>query len=409
MPFLHGVKARIEVVSLETGERRVVVEDGADARYLPTGHLVFVRQGVLMAAPFDLSRLELTAPPVPVLEGVSQALNWGSDEDNSGAAEFTVSDSGLLAYAPGGIVEDKPVELLLVDEDGRTEPLPGFDRPLVSPQLHFSPDGRQLAFTEQHRSGLLWLFDVERQTFRPLSEGGMAVSPRWSPDGTRLAVGWAEAGPFHLWIVPTTGRADWARLTEGERWMWSPTWRPDGRFLAFVRGGPPSTDILIYRFADRQVVPLLSTEANEHSPEFSPDGRWLAYASNESGRMEVYITSFPDRERTLTVSRRGGEAPAWSRDGSQLFYYSRPSGGRRSMMAVTVRHDPELSLGIPTALFPLPDGVVALGTRTYELHPDGRRFVVGRWVKPEPPPPITRIELVHNWFAELERLAPTDQ
>jgi Tol biopolymer transport system component len=406
MPFLWGVKARIEAVSLETGERKVVVEDGADARYLPTGHLVFLRQGVLMAAPLDLSRLELTAPPVPVLEGVSQALNWGSDDLNSGAGQFTVSDSGLLAYAPGGIVEDTPIELLLVDESGRAELLPGFDRPLVSPQLDFSPDGRQLAFTEQHRSGLLWLFDVERQTFRALSQGGVAGSPRWSPDGTRLAVGWAEAGPIHLWIVPT-GRGDWERLTEGERMDWSPSWSPDGRFLAFVRGGPPSFDILIYRFEDRQIGPFLTTEANEYSPEFSPDGRWLAYTCNESGRDEVYVTSFPGREQTMTVSRNGGQAPAWSRDGSRLLYYSRPSEGRRSMMAVTVRQGPELSLGIPTPLFRLPEGVVAFGTRTYELHPDGRRFLVGRYVKTEPPPPITRLNLVHNWFAELERLAPT--
>jgi hypothetical protein len=79
------------------------------------------------------------------------------------------------------------------------------------------------------------------------------------------------------------------------------------------------------------------------------------------------------------------------------------------MMAVTVRQGSELSLGILVALFQLPDGVVAFGTRTYELHPDGRRFVVGRWVKRDPPPPITRLHLVHNWFAELERLAPTDR
>ena len=407
MPHAFGVKARVEVVSLATGERTVVVEDAADARYLPTGHLVFARQGVLMAAPFDFERLELAAPPVPVAEGVSQALNTGSNHFTSAAAQYTVSDSGLLAYVPGGIVEDPPIELLLVDEDGRTERLPGFDRPLVSPQLHFSPDGRQLVFSERARSGLLWLFDVERQTYRVLSpEGGLAASPRWSPDGTRLALAWSEEGPLNLWVRPG-GPGDWQRLTEGERMDWSPSWSPDGRFLAFIREGPPSIDIFLYRFEDRQVVPFLATGAMEGWPEFSPDGRWLAYASNESGRTEVYVTSFPDREQTLTVSRQGGQSPAWSRDGSRLFYYSRPPGGRRSMMAVTVRHDPELSLGIPTALFRLPDGVVAFGTRTYELHPDGRRFLIGVEAKRDPPPPITRIELVHNWFAELERLAPT--
>jgi serine/threonine protein kinase/Tol biopolymer transport system component len=407
MPFKWGVQARIEAVSLATGKRTVVVEDAADARYLPTGRLVFVRQGVLMATPFDLSRLEPTAPPVPVLEGISQALNWGYDDLNSGAAQFSVSDSGLLAYAPGGIVADTPVELVLVDEQGRTEALPGFNRPLVSPQLHFSPDGRQLAFTEQHRRGLLSLFDVERQTYRALSDRGIAGSPRWSPDGTRLAAGWSEAGPTQLWIVPT-GRGDWERLTAGEDMQWSPSWSPDGRTLAFVRLGSSSTDILLYRFEDRQAVPFLDSPAMELYPEFSPDGRWLAYASDESGRFEVYVTSFPEREHTLTVSRQGGQAPAWSRDGSRLFYYSPSSrDDTPSMMAVAVRSGPELSLGMPTALFRLPDRFVSLGTRAYELHPDGQRFLVGRFVKTDPPPPITRLTLVHNWFAELERLCPT--
>jgi serine/threonine protein kinase/Tol biopolymer transport system component len=406
MPFTWGVRAQVEVVSVDTGERKVVIEDAADARYLWTGHLVFVRQGVLMAAPFDLSRLELASSPVPVLEGVAQALNWGSDNLNSGAAQFTVSDSGLLAYGSGGIVTDQPIELVLVGEDGRTEPLPGFDRPLVSPQLHFSPDGRQLAFNEQARSGLLWLFDVERQTFRALSDRGMAGSPRWSPDGTRLAVGWSEAGPLQLWVVPASGRGDWVRLTEGETMAWSPSWSPDGSTLAFVRDGL-AADILLYRFETGDIIPLLASPADERGPESSPDGRWLAYQSNESGRSEVYVTSFPDREKTLTVSRRGGEFPAWSRDGSRLFFISLPSDGVRSMMVTDVGYGPELSLGIPRALVQLPEGVVLFGTRTYELHPDGRRFVVGRFVPQDPPPPITRLELVQNWFMELERLCPT--
>jgi serine/threonine-protein kinase len=102
MVHAYGAKARIEVVSLASGEGKVVAEDGADARYLPTGHLVFVRRGVLMAAPFDLRRLELTAPPVPVVERVCQAMNSGNSDANSGAAQFAVSESGLLVYARGG-------------------------------------------------------------------------------------------------------------------------------------------------------------------------------------------------------------------------------------------------------------------------------------------------------------------
>ena len=143
-------------------------------------------------------------------------------------------------------------------------------------------------------------------------------------------------------------------------------------------------------------------------PEFSPDGRWLAYSSNESGRDEVYVTSFPGREKTLTVSRQGGIDPKWSPDGKRLFYTTPASpDGTPSMMAVTVRQDPSCCPRDTTFLFRLPEGFVVNGTHNYEFHPDGRHFVVGRFVKTAPPPPITRLELVHNWFAELERLAPT--
>ena len=405
---LFGLKTRIEVVSLASGKRKVVVEDGADGRYLPSGHLVFVRQGVLMVAPFDLARLEMAGSPVSVPGRVSQALNSGGAPGNTAAALFTVSDSGLLAYASGGIFPDTPIELLLVDEEGRAQPLPGFDRPLVSPQLSFSPDGRVMAFNEQERTGLLWLFDAERQTYRALSDRGIAASPRWSPDGKRLAVGWSEAGPTQIWIVPAE-QGEWQRLTTTEHdAAWSPAWSPDGRFLAFVEIGP-AADILVYRFEDRRIVPFLTTKAAEMSPEFSPDGRWLAYASDESGRQEVYVTSFPGREKTLTVSRQGGGAPAWSRDGKRLYYVGPPSphGTQLWMMAVSVRQEPALELRIPAALFRLPEGFVDLTMRSFELHPDGRHFIMGRFVKTEPPPPITRLELVQNWFAELERLAPT--
>ena len=132
-------------------------------------------------------------------------------------------------------------------------------------------------------------------------------------------------------------------------------------------------------------------------------------SNSRKDRGVVYVTSFPDRKQTITVSRQGGWAPAWSRDGRRLFYYSHPPApdGRRSLMAVPVRHDPELSLGQPTALFRLPERFLAFGViRGYELHPDGRRFLVGVKKEQDPSPPITRLHVVHNWFTELERLSP---
>jgi Tol biopolymer transport system component len=252
---------------------------------------VFVRQGVLMAAPFDADRLEVEAPPVPVLDDVRQALNMPGFDGNSGAGQFAVSSSGLLVHASGGIFQDPPQELVLVDREGRVEPLPGFDKPLTTGQLRFSPDGRQIAFTERARSGLAWVFDVERQTHRALSRDGIAGSPIWSPAGDQIVLGWSTAGPLQLWLASADGGGDWERLTDGEDYP--SCWTPDGRALLFVRDQSANNNILLYRFEDRQVVPLLATKAEEKYPEISPDGRWLAYVSNETGRDEVLVTSFP--------------------------------------------------------------------------------------------------------------------
>jgi eukaryotic-like serine/threonine-protein kinase len=120
---------------------------------------------------------------------------------------------------------------------------------------------------------------------------------------------------MQLWIVPAE-RGEWERLTSGEHMPESPSWSPDGQFLAFSEW--MASDIFIYRFEDRTSAPFLATQADEGPPEFSPDGRWLAYTSNESGRDESYVTSFPGREKTLTVSRQGGTDPKWSRDERRL-------------------------------------------------------------------------------------------
>jgi len=208
---------------------------------------------------------------VPVLQGVQQTLNTGDSRTNSGAAQFVVSSSGLLVYAEGGMYQDPPNELVFVDREGHQEPVPGLDRPLVTGQVRFSPDGRFFAFDEKAIAGPLWLYDIERRSYRALSRDGSVGWPRWSPDGTRLVVSWSAAGPLNLWSLPVEGSGAWEWLTEGD---------------AFDQ----------------------------------PDGRWLAYVSDESGRKEVYVTSFPDRKRTLVVSTHGGESPAWAPDGKHLLY-----------------------------------------------------------------------------------------
>jgi serine/threonine-protein kinase len=407
MPIAYAHLASIEALSLATGERKLVLEDAADPRYSPTGHLVFARRGTVMAAPFDLDRLELKAPPVPVIAGVLQALIAGDGPSNSGAAHLAFSSSGLLAYVRGGVFAEPPAEFVLAGPGGGVEPLAGFDRPLCTGQHRFSPEGRRLAFVERSASGLLWLFDVERQTQRQFTRDGIAGFPVWSPDGSRVVVGWAKEGSVNLWSVPAEGEGAWERLTTGEQEDWPSSWSPDGSVLAFVRG----LEIFLYRFEDRQVAPFVARQPGDRRftaygyAEFSPDGRFMAYVSNETGRHEVYVTSFPDRRQTLAVSRDGGMSPAWSRDGRRLFYRSVE---RRAVMGLSVGTGSSLSLGLASVVLPEPANTIFnMPVWRVELHPDGRRVLFARERAPTVIPPVTRVELVQNWFTELERASPS--
>jgi eukaryotic-like serine/threonine-protein kinase len=137
--------ADVVVQSLSSGERTVLIENGADARYVDTGHLVFVRLGTLMAVPFDLNRLETTGGAVALFEGVTQAANVTNRGFDTGAAQFDVSDSGALVYLPGGIAPDQKTTVLWVDRQGVEEPVLAESSNYFSVRL--SPDGERVAYT----------------------------------------------------------------------------------------------------------------------------------------------------------------------------------------------------------------------------------------------------------------------
>src|SRR5712692_2954169 len=87
--------AQIVVQSLKSGERKTLVSGGSDARYLPTGHIVYASAGVVFAVRFDLRRLAIVGGPVPVIEGVGRAGT------NTGTAQFSVAGNGTLVFIPG--------------------------------------------------------------------------------------------------------------------------------------------------------------------------------------------------------------------------------------------------------------------------------------------------------------------
>ena len=392
--------ARIAVLSLETGKVNVVLDGGTNARYSPSGHIVFSRAGNLLAVPFDLERLEQTGDPVTLVEGILT--------EPGGAAHFTLSNEGSLAYVPGGmLVPDR--KLVWVNRQGEVEPLPAEPREYTSPSL--SPDGQQVAVTIREGSNYdVWISEVARGTLTRLtSHPGEDVASIWTPDGKQVTFAsdvMGEGGGPALWWKPADGSGPQESLAEGEQVHGMPTsWSPDGQTLAFrVYTAGRSNDIwMLPRENEQEPWTFLDTEFDENGAMFSPDGRWLAYMSNETGRDEIYVqpVGTSGSGGKLLVSVGGGAEPLWARKGRELFYRN-----GNKMMAVAIETEPELSVGTPKLLFEgrfLGTGPVHL-RRHYDVSPDGQRFLM---IKREQDLVPTELIVVLNWGEELKRLVPT--
>jgi serine/threonine-protein kinase len=245
--------------TLATGERKVLLQDAADARYVPTGHVVFLRRGTLFAVRFDAERLEVHGTPVAVLDTVVQALTSGYGGDVTGAGQFAIAPTGTLAWISGPTAPSHDAALVTVDRRGQVTPLP-VPRRSYGSAVRVSPDGRRLAVTIKSLTEIgPWLYDLGRGTLTPLTGGGDTMWPVWSPDGQRLGFSWLKDGRASLAAQPTDGTASPQVLLAGA--FRPSSWTPDGRQLASVRGG----DLLIVTVenGNASARPLLETPARD--------------------------------------------------------------------------------------------------------------------------------------------------
>jgi serine/threonine-protein kinase len=405
--------ARLAAVSLATGERKDL-GPGADARYLLTGHLAYLRVGTLVVAPFDLNRLEITGGPVSLIADVMQAANMNGSALDTGAGQFSVSASGTLVYVPGGISPDPERSIVWVDRRGMAQPIPLQRRPYIGPQL--SPDGRQLLLWTQGTDRNVWVYDFARSTLTRVTTEGRNSRAIWTRDGQRITFAGATSGVDNLFWKPADGSGPAERLTRSANMEFTGSWSPDGQ-LTYLETLPGRTDIWILPVAgDRRPHPIVQNQYVKWNPEFSPDGRWLAYESNETGRNEVYVQPFPGPGKRVQVTNDGGMHPAWAQTGHELFYVTlRPNGTTPvdiqttfdiyiRLMAVPVTTMPTFTAGVPRMLFEGPYGG-STRTRNYDVTADGQKFVMVQ-AYPRPPLKPTQVILVQNWFEEVRRRVP---
>jgi serine/threonine-protein kinase len=387
----------IALLRLDTREWKMLLPDAADARYVPTGHLVFLRRGTLMTVRFDPAKLEVIGQPFPLAENVSQGFT-NFDALNTGAGQFSISDTGTIIYATGGVVPPLNNTLVWVDQKGVEQPVTPLQFSFNIPRL--SPDGRRIAYGALESQ--VWVYDLDRSINSLLISEGMALGVIWTPDGKRILFAWQKSLALNLFWQPYDGSSPMERLTTSEFEQRPSSWSSDGKTVALVETHPDTKfDIAVLDVLSRHVTPFLNSPSNETFPEFSPDGRWIAYASDESKRIEVYVRPYPGTGMKYQVSIEGGVQPLWARNGKQLFYR-----WGDQVWGVDVQTNGGLAINKPRLLFKKSGYHLGGPIRSYDLSLDGQRFLMIR-LEDRKPSPLTEMTLVQNWFEELKRLVPT--
>jgi Tol biopolymer transport system component len=376
------------VGSLDSMTATAVVSASTSFAYTPSGQLLYLRDDILVAAPFDVKRGQVTGPTVPIAQHVLLYRNTSS-------SAFSASENGVLVYQNGPL---PPVsELDWFDRGGKLLGSVGEPGDYEDPRL--SPDARRLATNRiDPASGAsnIWIFDLAggggtRFTFSQ----SVNHYPVWSPDGSRIAFDTNRNGPADIFMKSLEGSGE-ERTVLASDVAKSPTdWSPDGSALVFERLDP-RTKYDLWRLSLKPGAtpePIVRSEAAETDGRISPDGKWLAYASNESGISEVYVTAFPGPGGRWQVSNGGGVQPVWSRTGKEIFFLA----GDRKLMAAPCATSPAFTVGAPKALFQTLARYT--GNIAYDVAPEGR-FLVNTLVGAGAAPPIT---VVMNWEAALRK------
>jgi len=231
--------------------------------------------------------------------------------------------------------------------------------------------------------------------------------PLWSPDGGRIVFSSNRDGQYNLYWKAVDGTGKEERLTVSDSHQAPYSWSSDGKLIAYLEHNVDTgrSIALLSLEGEPSSRLVLDSRFDERNPSISPDGHWLAYQCDESGRPEIYVQSLPDMSGKWQVTNEGGFEPLWSPDGRELFYRL-----GNKMMAVSVETDPAFAPGNPKLLFERQYYLEAGGARSYDVSPDGQRFLmIKEGDGAEDQRNRTELIVVENWFEELKRLAPNPE
>ncbi len=377
-----GANQELCAANLASGTVRTLTTSTSRAQY-DSGHLLYVRDGILTARPFDLKRLEFTGEPFRVASPV--------DTNNTGRlASYAASGNGVLMYRQPS---ETVLSLQWYSREGK-ELGPLQQSVIVGNHHEVSPDGGRVAFgtsASSDANGDIWITDVSRGVnSRLTSHPALDWVPAWSPDGRRLAFTStrdSSSGRDQLYVLETDRPGSEKPLLVDDRVKHHLAWSPDAKTIVYeARASEEQYDLWAVPVeGGGKPRPVIVTEFHDAQPAFSPDGRWLAYISNRTGRFEVYVREFGagDSAAVVQVSTDGGIQPRWRRDGKELCYLSADG----FIMSVPVQSATAAFIpGTPARLF----RTELLGIRAsthYTMTPDGQRFLLpssGTGIRQEP-------------------------
>jgi Tol biopolymer transport system component len=399
----------IVLQNIATGERKVVLKGAHYARYLPTGHLVFIRGATLLAAAFDLKSLEVTGPAVPVVQGVNSS-------ETTGHSRYAVSANGTLVYVPGAADQSGGSALVQVGFDGKETALSSELRDYDDPRV--SPDGRRIAssVTEPDGHVQIWITDLSTGGATQLTfEGTTNRHPVWTRDGREVLYTSKRGDKFSIYRKAADGTGEPMHVLDGTERLVATDVLPGNVLVYQDKSAAGSRDIQTMDLDDGgAAVPFLATDADEYGARVSPDGAWVAYLSNESGEARVYVRPYPNTSGgQRAVSQQLSNPPIWSRDGREIYFISGPPG---KLMAVPVTAtETTITPARPKVAIDLFIGPyqfrTIVDTAPFDAMPNGG-IVASRFgglpsENPDSAAARPTVKVVLNWFDELRRLAPT--
>ena len=386
---------RFEAITKKTGSLKVLPLTGYGARYLPTGHLLYARQGVLYGVRFDPDSLEARGSPSPLLEDLSA-------NPFTGGGQYAFSESGTLVY----LSAKHPAviwQLAWLDGSGKFQPLNAAPGVYTNPRV--SPDGNKLAVLNGPD---IFIYDLQREASTRLTSG-QVTSPIWALDGKHL-VYISVSDAFRIVWVRSDGAGEPVTLVESKELASPWSFAPDGRLAYYTTSPGSGNDIWTLRLdlsdpdhpKPGKPELFLGTPTNELVPRFSPDGKWIAYRSDESGQNEIYVRPFAAGSAggKWQISAGGGMYGIWSKNGRELFYETPDS--RIMVVDYTIRAD-SFTPGKPR-LWCDTRPFATRGVPNLDLAPDGKRFLV--FAPPESSTEPVRVAMLENFFDELRRRLP---